>query len=195
MTEAGPKTIRKAVLDANVLYPAVMRDVLMHLAVRSLYLPVWSEEIHDEWMRNLLKDHPELGRERLERTKAKMLEHVPNIMITGVEALIPDLELPDSNDRHVLAAAIQAGAQLIVTNNLKDFPVAALEPHGVGVMGAEAFVMLFVQSHPEQVLASLRAQRFSLKDPPVSVQTFLENLERNGLPSLVQWVTGQDVQL
>jgi predicted nucleic acid-binding protein len=195
MTEATPKTIRKVVLDANVLYPAVMRDVLMHLAVRSLYLPVWSEEIHNEWMRNLLKDHPELGRERLERTKAKMLEYVPNIMITGFEALIPDLELPDLNDRHVLAAAIQAGAELIVTNNLKDFPVAALEPHGVGVIGAEAFVMTFAQSHPEQVLAALRAQRFNLKAPPVSVQMFLENLERNGLPLLVQWVKAQNARI
>ena len=195
MSEPLNMPVPLVVLDANVLYPAVLRDVLMNLAVRDLFMPVWSEAIHDEWIRNVLEDQPHLGRERLERTKAKMLEHVPNVLTTGHEALIPNLMLPDLNDRHVLAAAIHSGAGLIVTNNLKDFPAHALEPFGVRAIAAQDYIMAFTVSHPEQVLASLRFQRHTLKSPPVSATTFLENLEKNGLRALTKWVLAQDAQV
>lgn len=126
---------RIAVLyDAYVLYPAPLRDLLMHLALTDLFRAHWTEAIHEEWTRNLLEKRPDLRPQDLQRTRALMDEHVRDSLITGNEHLIPAVELPDPDDRHVVAAAIYCGASLIVTFNLKDYPPELLEhvtwPHG-----------------------------------------------------------------
>ena len=92
------------VYDACVLYPAPLRDFLLHLAATDLFRARWSEWIHIEWMRNLLARRPDLSRERLQRTRQLMDQSVPDCLVTGYEGLIDSLNLPDSNDRHVLAA-------------------------------------------------------------------------------------------
>ena len=192
MSEPSKPKILSAVLDANVLYPAPMRDLLMTLAARDLYLPRWTQTIHDEWIRNVLKNLPHVTPERLARTKSLMLEHIPKAMVTGFEDLIPELQLPDSNDRHVLAAAIHANADVIVTNNRKDFPIRILEPYRISTITPDAFVMSLVESKPEQVLASLRRQRTRLKNPPANQEDFLATLEACGMKVLVAWVRSQD---
>ena len=101
---------QKALLDANVLYPAPLRDLLMSLAARELYQPLWTETIHSEWMRNVLKDLPHVTRERLERTKALMLQHMPKATVEGYEHLTDTLDLPDADDRHV-GNAVNLGKQ------------------------------------------------------------------------------------
>lgn len=121
------------VYDACVLYPAPLRDLLMHLAVTDLYRAKWSDAIHDEWTRNVLRDRPDLKAEQLQRTRNLMNAHVLDSLVAGFEPLIPDITLPDPDDRHVLAAAIHCGADIIVTFNLKDFPDefrGRLEPFG-----------------------------------------------------------------
>lgn len=110
------------VYDACVLYPAPLRDLLMRLALTDLYRARWTDRIHDEWMHSVLKQRPDLKREDLERTRELMNAHVRDCLVTGFEYLIPVVELPDPDDRHVVAAAIHAGADLIVTFNLQDFP-------------------------------------------------------------------------
>lgn len=115
--------------DSCVLYPAPLRDLLMHLAVTNLYQAKWTDAIHDEWTRNVLKDRPDLRPEQLQRTRELMNAHVLDCLVTGYESLINGLSLPDQDDRHVLAAAIHAGADLIVTFNLKDFPDGSLKLH------------------------------------------------------------------
>ena len=99
-----------ALLDACVIYPPSLRDVLMWLAVVMAYEPRWTEEIHAEWKRNVLADCPDVTPARLERTRTLMDQVNPKCLVSGYEARIPDLTLPDENDRHVLAAAIEAGA-------------------------------------------------------------------------------------
>lgn len=89
------------------------------------------EEIHSEWIRNVLENRPDLTLEQLTRTKNLMNANVRDCLVTGYEALIPTLELPDPDDRHVLAAAIRSSSRVIVTFNLNDFPVQALAPYGV----------------------------------------------------------------
>ncbi len=108
-----------AVYDANVLYPAPLRDLFIRLAQAGLVRGRWSETIHEEWFRNVLNDNPQLSAGRLARTRALMNEAVRDCMVTGYEELIDALTLPDPHDRHVLAAAIRAGAEVIVTFNLK----------------------------------------------------------------------------
>lgn len=183
--------ILKAVLDANVLYPAPLRDLLMSLATRDLFVPIWTEIIFDEWMRNVLKNLPHISLERLERTKSLMLQNVPQALITGFEPLIPELLLPDPDDRHVLAAAIHAHADLIVTHNLKDFPNSVLERYGVEAISPDPFVMKLVEDQPDQVLAALRKQRSRLKNPPSSQAEFLATLELHDLKVFVNWIRKQ----
>ena len=115
------------VFDACVLYPAPMRDILIRLATAGLFAAKWTDRIHDEWTRNLLAQRPDLA-DALERTRSLMDQAVPDCLVEGYESLIEGLSLPDPDDRHVLAAAIRAGAQTIVTINLKDFPALSLAP-------------------------------------------------------------------
>ena len=89
--------------DACVLYPAPLRDLLMRLALTDLFQARWTDQIHDEWTRNVLANRPELTAESLARCRRLMDEHVPDCLVTGYESLIPTLSLPDPDDRHVLA--------------------------------------------------------------------------------------------
>ena len=98
--------------DACVLYPAPLRDLLMHLATRALFSAKWTDAIHDEWISSVLKDRSDLTKEQLERTRRLMNGHVRDCLVTGYESLIPSLALPDPEDRHVLAAAIVCKAGL-----------------------------------------------------------------------------------
>ena len=108
--------------DACVLYPAPLRDLLIRLANTGVVRARWSATILDECFRNILENRPDLKPESLERTRELMTQAVPDCMVTNFEGLIDALVLPDVDDRHVLAAAIRAGAQAIVTFNLADFP-------------------------------------------------------------------------
>ena len=120
-----------ALLDANVLYPAGLRDFLLRLANQYLYSPLWSVDIHAEWIGSILADRPDLTADVLERTRAVMDRHFPDAVVTGYSARTASLDLPDAGDLHVLAAAIEGGADLIVTLNLRDFPRNAPEPLSV----------------------------------------------------------------
>src|SRR4051794_38652814 len=117
--------------DACVLYPAPLRDLLMQLALTDLFQARWTDAIHDEWTRSVLADRPDIKPESLARCRELMDRHVPDSLVTGYEPLIPTLILPDPDDRHVLAAAIHAKAELIVTFNLSDFPASVLSGYGI----------------------------------------------------------------
>jgi hypothetical protein len=107
-----------AFLDACVLYPAPIRDLLMEVAVADLYRAKWSDAVHEEWIGAVLRNRSDLGRAQLERTREQMNAHVRDALVTGFEPLIEILALPDPDDRHVVAAAIKGRADLIVTTNL-----------------------------------------------------------------------------
>ena len=106
-----------AVYDANILYPAPLRDLFVRIAQSGLVQAKWTETIHEEWIRNVLKNRQDTTLERLTRTRQLMDTAVRDCLVTGYEILIDSMTLPDPNDRHVLAAAIRAGADAIVTFN------------------------------------------------------------------------------
>lgn len=108
-----------ALLDANVLYPAPTRDVLMQLAVMDIFKAKWSEDIHREWIDALMRNAPHRERASLERTRDLMNQATRDCLVIGYAAMIPSLELPDPNDRHVLAAAIVGRCEVIVAWNQK----------------------------------------------------------------------------
>lgn len=120
-----------AILDACVLHPAPLRDLLMHLALTDLFRAKWTDAIHEEWIRSVLENRLDLTREQLERTRQLMNAHVRDCLVTNYEDLIPVLTLPDPDDRHVLAAAIRSSADVIVTFNLGDFPPETLKKWGI----------------------------------------------------------------
>ena len=115
------------VFDACVLYPAPLRDFLLRLSMTGLFAAKWTNQIHDEWIRNVLMSRPEL-KDKLSRTRELMDKAVPDSLVAGYEPLMENLQLPDTDDRHVLAAAIRSGAQAIITFNLKDFPDQCAQP-------------------------------------------------------------------
>lgn len=178
-----------ALFDANVLYPAPLRDCLMRLALTGLFRARWSNEIHDEWIRNVLANRPDLTRERLERTRDLMDAHAGDCLVTGYEPLVPALALPDEGDRHVLAAAIVGRADVIVTFNLKDFPEAALRPFDVAARHPDEFVCDLLDLDAAAVAGAVRAQRASLKNPPRTAADLLQTLRENGLVKATDLLT------
>ena len=175
-----------AVYDACVLYPAPLRDLLMHLAMTDLFRAKWSDMIHDEWTSNLLKNRSDLTAQQLAHTRNMMNAHVPDASVTDFEELIPSLKLPDPNDRHVLAAAIRGQADIIVTKNLKDFPAAALAPYGIEAQHPDEFVIHLLDLAPDVVCEAVRLHRHSLKRPPKTVAEFLATLELQEMPRTVE---------
>jgi predicted nucleic acid-binding protein len=169
-----------ALLDANVLYPAPLRDLLLQLAFTGLYQARWSAEIDDEWKRNLLAARPELAG-RIERTHAVMRLAMPDALVTDYAHLIHGLSLPDPDDRHVLAAAITAEADVIVTFNLKDFPAVSLAPHSLVAQHPDAFLQTFIDAMPLRVLAAVRECVARLVQPSISSSDYLKTLDRLGL--------------
>lgn len=179
------------VYDACVLYPAPLRDLLMHLALSNLYRARWSEMIHDEWSRNVLASRPDLTPDQLSRTRQLMNAHVRESLVTGSEYLIPSINLPDPDDRHVVAAAIHSGASLIVTFNLKDFPADALKPYNLAAQHPDDFIVDLLDLHPAGVLEAAASHRRSLKNPPKTADEYLDTLLAQGLTQSVavmrQW--------
>lgn len=163
-----------ALYDACVLYPAPLRDLLMHLARTGLFRARWTERIHDEWVRNLLKRRSDVKPEQLQRTRELMNQAVPDCLVTGYEDLEACLKLPDEDDRHVLAAAICGRADVIVTYNLKDFPEAILKPKGIDAQHPDDFIRHLLDLHAGSVVAAVRAQRETLRKPPLSARELLD---------------------
>lgn len=157
------------VYDACVLYPAPLRSLLMYLAMTGIYRARWTNDIHEEWMRNVVKDYPGITRGHVERIRDLMNVHVLDCLVTGYESLIPSLTLPDPNDRHVLAAAMRCGADVIVTSNLKDFPDEALKPFGIEAQEPDDFLIYQLDLAPNVLCAAAKSHRESLKNPPHTV--------------------------
>ncbi len=112
----------------------------------------WTDEILDEVFRNILANRPDLTMKQLGRTRELMNCAIRDVRVDGYQPLVSSLELPDPDDRHVLAAAIECGAQCIVTHNLKDFPASQLEPHGVEAIPPDEFVLDLLDLAPGAVL-------------------------------------------
>lgn len=176
------------VYDACVLYPAPLRDLLMHLALSDLYRARWSDLIHDEWTRNVLASRPDLTQEQLNRTRRLMNANVRDCLATGFEYLIPSIKLPDPDDRHVVAAAIHSGASLIVTFNLKDFPTDALAPYSLTAQHPDDFILDLLDLQPAGVLEAVANHRRSLKSPPKAADAYLDTLLAQGLTQSVAYM-------
>lgn len=174
-----------ALLDANVLYPAPLRDIFLQLAATDLFKAKWTADLHREWIESLLRNEPHRNRADLERTRDLMDQATRDSLVTGYDALIPSLTLPDPDDRHVLAAAIVGRCDVIVTQNLKDFPEGALSPFEIEAQHPDEFLCNHLNLAPGIVCGAVRKVRARLLKPPYSVEEYLATLSRQGLVATV----------
>jgi len=153
----------------------------MNLSNVDLFRPKWSRAVQDEWIRSLLENRPDLKPEQLERTRELMDLHVPDALVTGYEELIEGLQLPDPDDRHVLAAAIRGCVDVIVTENLKDFPHKILAPFCIEAQHPDEFILHLLDMSPSAVCGAADRHREALKRPPKTLEEYLDKLAATGL--------------
>jgi predicted nucleic acid-binding protein len=171
-----------AVYDANVLYPNTLRDLLIRIAqLPHLVQAKWTEDILDEMVGALQKNLPDISAEKSGRLRERMNAAVRDCLVTGYEPLIASLELPDPDDRHVLAAAIKAKAQIIVTRNLSDFPAAQLAQWDLRAKSPDSFVRDQIDIDRQAVWACVQQIVDSRTTNPVTIDDVLNQLERDGL--------------
>ncbi|MFJ6212728.1 PIN domain-containing protein [Streptomyces sp. NPDC092296] len=169
------------VYDACVLYPSTLRDLLIRIAQAGLVQAKWTDQILDEVFRNLKENRPDLSPDKLDRTRRLMMRAVGDCAVLNYQPLIEVLELPDPDDRHVLAAAIKAKAQLVVTRNLDDFPADVLADWGVEAKHPDDFVVDQIGLDRQAVYAAVRQIADSWRNPPGAVEDVLVRLEKDGL--------------
>lgn len=175
----------RALLDACVLYPAPVRDLHLSFAAEGLFDPKWTTRIHEEWIFNLLKKRPDLHRQQLELTRKYMDTAFPNANINHYEQLIESVELPYADDRHVLAAAIQCKAEIIVTYNLRDFPDEVVQQYGIGVCHPDFFLNHHYEWNPHKGAVAFQKMVDRLRRPSKSKQEVIDLLRRCGLNEIV----------
>jgi predicted nucleic acid-binding protein len=163
----------RVVLDACVLYPFSLRDTLLRAAADGFYQLYWSPQILDEVTRNLVENR-QMSQAQADRLRAAMERAFPEALITGHEALV-DAMPNDPKDRHVVAAAVVAGAQVIVTDNLRDF--VPLPGHLVA-QSADVFVTHQFDLQPGRMIELLRQQAAALRQPPRTFDELLDGLAK-----------------
>ncbi len=178
--DGPPRSPLIAVYDACVLYPFALRNILVQLAADRIVDARWSPQIHDEWIRNLSQrgSNPP-PRAELERTRSLMDMAVPRALVTGHERRISDIELQDPDDRHVVAAALEACASIVVSQD-RHLSSPQIEPYGLRRMKAGGFLMDLFAHDPEGVLASLARARANLRKSRPSPEEFVERLRATG---------------
>jgi predicted nucleic acid-binding protein len=176
-----------ALLDACVLYPLAMTDALMSLAAAGLYAAKWTARIEQEWIRSLERQRPDLVG-RLTTRRDAMREAVADweVPASAWTPLARGIELPDPNDRHVLAAAIAGHADCIVTSNLKDFPEDVLRSYGLEVIDPDTFIANQWDLDPGRVTMAFKQMRARRRKPASSAEEFARAIEIGGLPATAE---------
>ncbi len=185
MAFEGPGSPPLVVIDANLLYPFHLRNLLVQLGVDSVIAPRWTARIHAEWIGNLVAAG-RAPKDRLLLTLDLMNSALPAAEVHGWEARMEGLTLPDPDDRHVLAAALAAGAGTILTMNLRDFPSSALAPHSVTAVHPDDFLCGLHSADPDLLRASTEAAQANLSRSTPSASVYLEVLARQGLPQFTR---------
>lgn len=175
-----------AVLDTNIIYPIIIRDLLFWFAHYDLYTPKWSTQIFNEWERLMIRkdvDKMEI-KKRIQNANLAF----PDAMVKNYERLIDYLQLPDENDRHVLAAAIKVNADVIVTNNLKDFPKGYLSEFGLTRKSADDFLTDIIDLNSTEAITAFREMVLYKKNPPLDEFDVLDSLRKVGLKNTADYL-------
>lgn len=175
-----------AVLDTNVVYPVIIRDILFWFAHFELYTPKWSEHIFDEW--NRVMKEKGVSEEEINKRTSRANQAFPDALVQNYKGLIEQLKLPDADDRHVLAAAIKTNANLIVTNNIKDFPEDYLHSFGLSVKTADDFLTDLIDLNPDQAIAAFKEMVLNKRNPEQNEFEVLNLLRNAGLKDTANYL-------
>lgn len=165
-------------LDTCVLYPSHLRDTLLRLAERDLYLPLWSSDILNELGRNLI-DEVMTG-ERFDHLITEMRNAFEDAEVQGYKSLIPSMEC-DEKDRHVLAAAVRSRASVILTFNVNDFPDHSTNMYGIDIISPDMFLLDLLDLFPSIVVEVLDQQARTNRQPPRTRAEIVTALEIAGV--------------
>jgi hypothetical protein len=180
---------RVVVYDACVLYPFHLRNLLVQVGVHGIVQPKWTDEIQDEWTRHLIAVSPE-AREALARACNLMNGTLPGANVSCYQRHIASISLPDANDRHVVAAAIESGATAVITWNLKDFPREPLAQRGIEALSPDDFLTAIYDDDSETMVAVVEEARLNLRRTTPSYDGYVAELERSGLTTFVSRLRG-----
>lgn len=176
----------KAVLDTNVIYPVIIRDLLFWFAHYDLYTPKWSKHIFDEWKGVMQRKG--ISFDEIEKRVNKANLAFPDALVQNYEGLVGHLDLPDEKDRHVLAAAIKTNAHVIVSNNIKDFPEEVLENYGLKIKSADDFLTDIIDLNAETAIKAFREMVLNKKNPDLDEYEVLDCLRKNGLTDTANYL-------
>lgn len=174
------------VLDTNVIYPLWTRDLLLWFAFYDLYTPQWSDNICFEWI-NVMK-RKGVSHEEAEKRANVINEAFPHALVKNYSTLIENLQLPDENDNHVLAAAIKTNANLIITNNLKDFPENYVAKFGLKAKSPDDFITDIIDLNPGLALKAFCKLVLNKKNPPYNEYDVLDIFRNNGLVNTADYL-------
>lgn len=157
------------VLDTCALLPIALCDTLLTLADCELYQPLWSAKTIRELGEVLQRVHPELSDASIEKRIAQMQKAFPEACIETPETVIAGISLPDENDRHVVAAAILGRAEIIVTENLRDFPHATLSDYRIEAISADEFLLDLLDLDPALARRAIERKVAVLNNPTMTL--------------------------
>ena len=177
---------RAVVLDTCALFPQHLRDTLLRLAERELYVPRWSQDTLRELERNLARKAG-VRRSSIDRLLTQMYESFPEAAVGDYDHLIPFMTCHEK-DRHVLAAAVESKAAAIVTFNLRDFPAESTNPRGIRVYHPDEFLLRLLETDTLDVIDELERQAASNRRDPRTLPALLDALARVQVPEFAHEV-------
>lgn len=177
------------VLDTNVLIPYYLRDLLLWMAWADMFTPKWSPHIIEEW-KKYYRDKGESEKEIDEKINP-VINHFGFAMVDDYEKIIDVIELPDPNDRHVVAVGIRTNANQIVTCNLKDFPNDYLLQFGLGVKGPDEFLVDTIDLDPSKAVETFQTMVNGYKNPKLDEFGVLEIYRKNNLTQTADFLHSQ----
>lgn len=167
-----------AFLDTCTIFGAAVDDLFLDLAEKGFYRPLWSSNILGELERNLAD---RVGADNAADRVNAMRDAFPDATVDGYESLIPRMT-NDPKDRHVLAAAVRANAEVIVTFNLNDFSENALDPYDLSAIHPDEFLLDQLDLYPDLTVKAVESIAEGYESPPMTALAYLDKLERAGVP-------------
>ncbi len=173
-------------LDTNVIYPVIIRDLLFWFAHFDMYTPKWSTHIFDEW--KIVMQRKGVPEAEAENRVQRANRAFPDALVTHYEGLIEHLNLPDKKDCHVLAAAIKSNANIIVTNNIKDFPQEYLASFGLKAITADDFLTDIIDLNTDLAISAFKEMVLNKTNPDLDEFMVLESLRKVGLTDTANYL-------
>lgn len=180
-----------AFLDACVLVPIALADTLLRLAEAGLYRPLWSDRVLDEVVDAIEAIHPQLASGPARSRADAMQASFEDACVRDWEDLVAGISLPDPDDRHLVAAALQGRADMIVTANVRDFPTEAWSRWASRSSTPTNFLLNQLDLEPDLTIATLRRQATATRRPAITTKALLDHLAKCGVPAFASAAAGQ----